>query len=181
VTPDIEVRLLSVIKAIEQIIMPAIDPANPMAREQAAIAIGHLRVIRGQSAYLADYQLLCLEEMVQLGQELVAAARGGPATMAAISALRSAIRANASSAPPLSALAARRDAIATAVDHLINASAIDGSDVFLQESERIVVRHGSKQADRDRAWFKATGLDPDAATLPTPVQLLANSTEPFKS
>ena len=73
-TPDIDVRLQSVIKAIEQVILPALDPHNPLAREQAALAIGHLHMIRGQLPYMADYMAICLADIVKLGGDLLVVA-----------------------------------------------------------------------------------------------------------
>ena len=173
-TPDIDVRLQSVIKAIEQVILPALDPNNPLAREQAALAIGHLHMIRGQWPYMADYMAVCLADIVKLGADLLKVADGGLATRDAASALKSTLdQAGKEKGGPTTAIAQRRDAIAVAVDDLINASAVDGSQSFRDSSENIVLDYGIHQTSRDRAWFKASGLDPDCAKLPSHSDLLA--------
>ena len=171
-TPDIEVRLLSVIKSLEEIIIPALDPSQSLAQEQAATALLHLKVIRGQSAYVADYLTLCLDETALLGRELVAIAAGGPETRAAAIELDQAIRSATAPDQKLYTLAQRRDGIAAAIDTLIDASARDGSPPFLQSSLELILHHGYTEATRDRAWFKAAGLDPDAAILPAPAELV---------
>ena len=174
-TPDIDVRLQSVIKAIEQVILPALDPHNPLAREQAALAIGHLHMIRGQLPYMADYMAICLADIVKLGGDLLVVADGGMNTRDAAAALKSTLnQIREEKGGPTTAISQRRDTIAVAVDDLINASAIDGSKSFRDLSENIVLDYGIHQTSRDRAWFKASGLDPDCAKLPSHADLVAS-------
>jgi hypothetical protein len=170
VTPDFDVRLQSVIKALEQVILPAVDPANPLALEQAALAIGHLHMMRGQLPYLSDYVNLCRDEIARLGESLTAIAAGGAETLAAAVALAQALRGAADPALPP---AQGRELIAQAVDALIRASGVDGSETFRDESENLVLDYGIRQTSRDRAWFKASGLDPDCAKLPSAAEILS--------
>ena len=155
-------------------ILPAVDPHNPLAREQAALAIGHLHIIRGQWPYMADYIARCLADIVKLGQDLLQVTNGGPATLDAAMALKAALaEATHAKDGPSTTISQQRDAIAVAVDALINASAVDGSTAFRDSSENIVLDYGIHQTSRDRAWFKASGLDPDCAKLPSHAELLA--------
>jgi len=173
-SPDIDVRLQSVIKALEQVILPAVDPNNPLAREQAALAIGHLYMIRGQWPYMADYAAICLADIVKLGGDLLKVADGGMNTRNAASAVKSTLdQVSNEQGGHTTAISQRRDAIAVAVDDLINASAIDGSKSFRDSSENIVLDYGIYQTSRDRAWFKASGLDPDCANLPSHAELVS--------
>ncbi|MET0984171.1 MAG: hypothetical protein ABW034_02080 [Steroidobacteraceae bacterium] len=172
-TPDIDVRLQSVIKAIEQVILPAVDPNNPLAREQATVAIGHLQMIRGQWQYLTDYVAGCLLDLTRLGFALIGAADGGARTVAAAAALDSHLStADSAQHEPSYTLSRRRETIAVRIDDLIKASAVDGSAKFREECEDLVLDYGVRQTERDRAWYKASGLDPDYANLPAPAELV---------
>ena len=123
---------------------------------------------------MADYMTTCLFDMVKLGQDLLKVADGGLATRDAASGLKSILaKAGKEKDGPTTAISQRRDAIAVAVDDLINASAVDGSMSFRDLSENIVLDYGIHQTSRDRAWFKASGLDPDCAKLPSPAELVA--------
>lgn len=173
-TPDFDVRLQSVIKAIEQVILPAVDPANPLAREQASLAIGHLYMMRGQLPFLSDYETLCRDEIARLGERLVAIAAGGAETQAATAALEDVLDPDRGSGSDATlSLGKRRQRIAEAIDALIRASVVDGSKIFRDVSENLVLDYGICQTARDRAWFKASGLDPDCATLPSAAEILA--------
>lgn len=173
-TPDIDVRLQSVVKAIEQVVLPAVDPSNPLAREQAAVAIGHLQMIRAQWQYLTDYVAICLVTLTRLGADLVHAADGGAQTVAAAAALDRELRGiDSARSEPTHTLSRRREAIAIRIDDLIKASAVDGAQAFRSVAEDLVLDYGLRQTARDRAWYKASGLDPDYATLPSPSELVS--------
>lgn len=168
-TPDPDIRLLSIIKALEEVIIPALDPGNPLAGEQAATALRHLHMLRGQLPYLASYTSLCLADMAELGRALAQTAAGGPATLLAAAVLRAALEAPMA---PGHEVQARRDEIGRAVDGLIDAGAEDGSTAFRDATARLVLAYGRRQAWRDRAWYAAAGLDPEPGALP-PLAALA--------
>ena len=160
--------------ALREVILPALDPNNPLAREQAALAIGHLHMIRGQWPYMADYMASCLADIILLGDDLLKIADGGMNTRDAAAALKSTLdQIRKEKSGPTTSVTQRRDAVAVAIDALINASAVDGSKSFRDLSENIVLDYGIHQTSRDRAWFKASGLDPDCAKLPSHAELVA--------
>jgi hypothetical protein len=177
-TPDLGTRLGTVITALRQVVIPALPADEVLAVEQAMLCIGQLGVLSEQYRYEADYEALCLAEMTGLAGTLLADADGGPATTAAAAELR-AVLDRADAAPgliPASLTYRRRNAIAAAVDLLLQASAQDGTTEFLADSQRAVVEHGVRQAGRDRAWFRACGMDPDAGTLPGIPEMLEAGT-----
>lgn len=52
-TPDFGIRLHSLARSLEHVILPALDASNSLAREQLAIALGHLAVLQQQWQYQA--------------------------------------------------------------------------------------------------------------------------------
>jgi hypothetical protein len=173
-TPDLGTRLDTVITALRQVVIPALPADEVLAREQASLCIGQLSVLAQQYRHVADYEALCLEEMSSLAATLLADAAGGPATTRAAGELRTCLEQGETKAGPVPTTPThqRRNAIAARIDELLRAAGSDGTEGFRVMSETVVVEHGARQAGRDRAWFRACGMDPDAATLPTIPEML---------
>lgn len=162
--PSIELRLATMVRALEEVILPAIAPGNDLAREQAQLLIAHLALVGKHWQRAHRYDALTLEAMRTASAALVAAADGGARTGDAAAALASCLHAVPDGTVDA---AARRAALAAAVDTLVTASAIDGSAGFRAALFNIIVAHGRAQAARDRAWFADSGMDPESATLDT--------------
>jgi hypothetical protein len=173
-TPSMGTRLATIARALEQVIVPALPPDQVLAREQATLAIVQLTTLGEQYRYLAEYESGCLADMSVLADELLAAAEGGSATTAAAKALRLILdEAGATTSP--STAQERRNTIASGIDSLVRAGAEDGDPRFRTTQHRLIVDHGSRQAIRDRAWFRGHGTDPDATTLPTIPELIGGA------
>jgi hypothetical protein len=172
-TPDIGMRLDTIARALQQVVIPALPADQVLAIEQATLSLAHLGIIGEQLSYVADYEAAGLADMTGLAEQLVAASAGGPETQAATEALRD-VLARAGASPDDAAATAkdRRNALAAAIDSVIRASGLDGDAEFVAASQRLVLEHGTRQSFRDRAWFRASGLDPDRAALPSIPELL---------
>lgn len=175
-TPDPATRLSSVARALEQVVLPALPADETLAQEQARLCLGHVAMLIGQYRHLADYDALCLTAMVELATRLAEQAAGGPHTESAATDLRRAVSSASDPGDTAAGAAAdartRRNAVAGAVDDLLRASAEDGTDAFRSVSHELVLDHGTRQSYRDRVWFRASGLDPEQATLPDIPELL---------
>ena len=77
-TPSIELRIQTMIKAMSEVILPAIEPGNDLAREQGQLMIAQLGLIARQWDKAQSYDTLCLRELVGLARTLAAGAAGGP-------------------------------------------------------------------------------------------------------
>ena len=186
-TPDLGTRLDTVATALQYVIIPALPDDEVLALEQATLCIAQVNVAREQYQHLADYETLCFADLAAVAGDMVTAADGGPKTTTAAAALRQVISgvdgptpeapspAGALTGPAKSATQRRRNAVAAAIDVLLRAGAVDGTVEFRTSSQRLIVAHGARQCTRDRAWFRSCGMDPEAATLPTIPELLAES------
>ena len=83
-TPDIDLRIASMVRAMEDVVRPAIDPLNSLAAEQAALIVGHLRLLAIQWNKAESYARTCLADLDATLDGLVPS--GGPATRAAAAA-----------------------------------------------------------------------------------------------
>jgi hypothetical protein len=158
--PSIELRLRSLMRAVSEVILPAIDPANSLAQEQTRLLLGHLHAISLQLGHEAALVEKDDEAARQLACALLASADGGTHTSAAQAVLAFAVN-------------GERHGLLEAIDAFVLASGVDGSETCRASSQRLVLDAGRAAAWRGRAWFRAMGFEPDPAALPDIPTLLA--------
>lgn len=81
-TPTIADRLDSMIQAMTDIMLPAVDPGEILAREQAGLVIAHLRMIQTQLPLADRFETVELDAAIALGRDLLPLAKGGALTVA---------------------------------------------------------------------------------------------------
>lgn len=153
-TPAIDLRITSMIRAMEDVVRPAIDPLDSLAREQAALVVGHLRLLAIQWSKADRYARVCLADLETALEGLEPS--GGPATRAAaadLAQVRSQARAQESDAE------AHYKAVMRATDSLVRAAARDGEGPFRDALGKAVLGFSTRQSLRDRSWFAASGFD----------------------
>jgi hypothetical protein len=157
--PSLDVRLSAMIKVLETIVIPALETG--MARDQAMLVVGHLRVIRGQADFAQRYEELELCALRKLARGLLTILEGGAATRLAGAAVEAAIAVSHSSDPVLTRQ--RLSTTNAALEELVRAAARDGSADFVAETRGRVLQHARTQSLRDRRWFGGMGFDGEAA------------------
>ena len=85
--PSIELRLKTMAKAVQEVILPAIAAGNDLAREQAQLLIAHLALISQHWRHAHTYDALTLDAIKELAERLVVAAQGGEQTANASAAV----------------------------------------------------------------------------------------------
>jgi len=160
VLPSIDLRIANLIKALEQVIVPALPAGERLARDQAMLVIGHLSMIRQQWQLALRFEVVALEGLVGLAGTL-AEVLGEQA--------RTRLREAASAADQTdrSNLAAVEEAY-TRLGTVIDAEIIgaDHAAPLCQAAMDAILDFGERQARRERTWFKSNSLDPDRAELP---------------
>jgi len=174
--PSIELRLQTMVKAMADVILPAIAPENALAREQAQLMTAQLRMIAKQWPRAAEYDALELRDIAALAERLCARVTGGAETRGAAEALAALLRRR--EAEPTSAVREGRAAIANAIDALIRASVVDGDEAFRRMSSDAILEYSGLQAWRGRAWFAGCGMDPERALFPEIDDVLAQAATP---
>ena len=177
-TPSIELRIQTMIKAMAEIILPAIGPGNDLDREQGQLMIAQLGLIARQWDKALAYDSLCLREMVCLARTLCEQAAGGSQTTAAAAALSATLQSQAPGGELPTTLATIKEvraALAAGGDQLVQATEVDSSEAFHAASAKIILDYATLQVWRDRVWFAEAGMDPERAELPTIEQMLAQA------
>lgn len=158
------------LRSLRETIIPAIDPEDPLALEQAHALTRHLEVLAMQHDKLYHFELAELRHYFRMTCELKGKAAGGQATRGAVSdALQILERTR-----PLAAVipSAQQDivdlvrSLKIAANALVAAAYADGTPEFRHEAERLVHLWSAKQIERERVWAQATGFDLFAAEMP---------------
>lgn len=168
--PSIELRLATMVRALEEVIVPAIAPGNDLAREQAQLLIAHLGLLGQHWQRAHRYDDLSCVAMLALAHRLATAAAGGTQTVAAAAALSAVIQ---SHDIDMQDSAARQASLAAAIDGLVSACGLDGAPAFRALLFSAIADHGAAQAERDRVWFAGCGMDPDSASFASIDEMLA--------
>lgn len=153
----------SVIKSLRDVVVPSVNPADPIAREQLGLAIDFLEFLRArmdlavpqleyeldQNAQLARSVLAIVD--AKLGHELALAVRAGEAANRA----------------PCSADDLRRASkeIAEALDALVRKLGPETSELRTRV-ERAVIAGSAELIAFERSWYEPLAVDVDVGTLP---------------
>jgi len=160
VLPSIDLRIANMIKALEQVILPALPKRERLARDQAALVIGHLKLVSGQWKAALRFELVTLDDLIGLANNLAGILQGE-------------IGARLREAAVVAGKADRADVLAveaafTALGKVVDAAIVGGPDAapLPRAATDAILNYGARQAWRERIWFKGNGLDPDKAELP---------------
>ncbi|EQB10754.1 MULTISPECIES: hypothetical protein [Sphingobium] len=167
--PNIDLRIANMIKALEQVILPALPREQRQARDQAMLVAGHLRMMGDQWKSALLYEQVSLDDLAGLARELLSDA---PASVA--SRLENALAAaQACDRVSITALEQANIDLGNAVDAFI----LGGDDhaPLSQAVTDAVLAYGLRHARRERTWFKANRLDPDRDDLPAIEEIFAGA------
>jgi hypothetical protein len=173
--PDIQIQ--SILKAMTDVVLPALDPNNQIAQEQARLCMGLLNVMAQQLPLQFRFDCDELTRLVALAkqmQPLPELARVSDATRQKLAeqtlqADNVLARAKAEPAEVLNAVRSLR-ALTGAV---VQEACAQGDGSATAELERAVFDMSRQQLQRDRVWLLAQGWEPDAKALPALETLLA--------
>lgn len=149
-TPSIDIRIATIVRAMEDVVAPAIDPGNSLAREQAALVVGQVRLIAAQWSRSEDYARVCLADLAGVMADLAPA--GGPLTRAAQGGVATALAAEGRAE-------AHYKQLMVAADALVRAADADGEPAFRADLRTRLLDFSARQSMRDRSWFAGSGFD----------------------
>lgn len=154
-TPNIQHRVDSVIRALSDIILPALPETANLANEQARLAIGHLMILKAQIPLAHAFEEEEARDARALGEAVLKVAHGGDATQSAAAALRGGLARERDAG----GAAAEAQSINAAVVDVLNALAQDGAEASIKQATAITIEHEASRAMKDRKWFAAMGFD----------------------
>jgi hypothetical protein len=159
-TPDIDVQLGAVLRALKGTVLQALDPQNSSAQEQLRVSISTLELIRTQRPYEVRVAREELRAAIALANSAYEVTRDSHLTDATEQANDLLSRSEFDS----SQLNASKAELLRLVSALVN----DPKAVWRAELARTVVLGSSAQLNLARTWFLNAGFEPvqaDVATL----------------
>ncbi len=153
--PSIDDRLASIVRAMNDIVLPVLPAEESLARDLVQLTISHLQILRTQVDEAQSYEQEELADARALGIALLEKGEGGKETQAALASLWETIHGKTKDERPRQA----RVAIHHAIDAVIRKAAIDGSTGFQKQLSTLVIDMQSVRAMKDRKWFAPMGFD----------------------
>lgn len=158
--PNIDVRLKNIVKAVQEVIAPALPADEKLAQEQCRLIVGHIGMLQGQWKQAVRYEGGSFRLIRDLAESLVPHVDPQQADI-----LRRALAETAAvDELDIDALNAGICTIGHAVDKVILGE--DGKKPLTRAAWDVILDYGEKDALRSRVWFQGNGIDPDRANLP---------------
>jgi len=172
-----QIQLQAVIKALGDVVLPAIDPDNRLALEQGKLAIGLLTLLAQQLSVQFAFDCDELARLIATSRELANAAQGGAGTQAAVAALDEATLAagrtlDAARSSPADVEAAVR-AMRAATGALVTEVHRDGDAASQAAVQTAVLAMSKQQLLRERSMLLMQGWEPDPKAVPPLADLRA--------
>jgi hypothetical protein len=171
-----EIQIASMIKAMKDVVIPAIDPANKLAVEQSQLIIGLLSLLSIQLPLQYRFDRDELARLLDCAKGLQGVPAGDPAVKPALERLRNS---GAAAAAVLEQCRVEPDSLTASVREMRAAigalvKAVAGTkDLAAQLGiERIVLAMSKDQLIRDRSLVKMQGWEPHPAAVPDIATLL---------
>lgn len=172
-----DIQIKSILKAMNDVVLPAVDPNNKLAQEQARLCMGLLGLMAKQLPLQYRFDCDELARLSAYAAELQKLAKGGQETTAALSTLQQqAGKAEAllerSRVSPQEVLDAVRG-LREATGSLITSVYRDGDSGAQDRVQRATLAMSKEQLLRDRSWVLAQGWEADPKAIPPIEELLA--------
>ncbi|MGQ0696776.1 MAG: hypothetical protein ACT4PZ_00905 [Panacagrimonas sp.] len=161
-TPSIPYRIDSLIQAMCDIVLPAMEADKSLAREQAQLIVAHLHLLKRQLPQAEAFDQLELQAAASLARQLLELESDNTALNACRQALDSTLieptrHANA------------QDAIRQidgAVENFVRALRVHAARPAIDAMTTMVLAHARERSLRNRIWFSSNGFDSERDGLP---------------
>jgi hypothetical protein len=165
------------IKAMTDVVLPAVDTQNKLAQEQAKLIVGMLNIMAQRLPLSFRYDRDELSRYLALADTVRDLAKGGEETSHAANALHASIDAgedvlNRARAEPSELEAALVD-LRGKIGALTKVIAIDGDPNCRKNFDRAILAASHEQVQRERAWLITQGWEANPTAIP-PIETLLN-------
>jgi len=157
--PNIDVQLQAVLKALRDVVTPAIDPSNPLAREQLHLSITTLDMVRSRIPLVHACARRELSNALAMAHEVRDAGAEELRNCEDIVKARAALLDPVADACQLDAV---RIALLGVVADIVASRADDHSRLAI---ERAIIRHTRSQTNLARAWCEPAGFEINQGAL----------------
>ncbi|MGQ0697282.1 MAG: hypothetical protein ACT4PZ_03455 [Panacagrimonas sp.] len=172
-----QLQIQTVIKAMMEDVIPALDQTNQLAMQSAQLTIGTLALISQHLPLEYRYDCDELARLLDTAKTLREQAEGGEQTSAALAALGSAGLVGAdvlrrARAEPTEIVEAVRQ-LRSATAQTVRAVYAEAPEATQAAVEKTVLAMSKEQLLRDRSWLLMQGWEPDPKAVPAIDTLLA--------
>ena len=167
-------RLQTMIRAMEEVVIPAMDSGQPLAAEQANLVVMHMKVLQGQADNEFRFQLAELRHfkaLVEALESIVPLQDGDPGDPGDLKArietlLEMASPSESAGLPIPSQVCALIDELRQASEELLRL-ALESRDAKLSDAAALkVLEYAEIQIQRDRVFAGPAGFDFGLDSLP---------------
>lgn len=169
--PTHALRFQSMLRAMTEVVIPALDPSQRLALDQANIVAGNLRILIEQAGHCGDYDRTELREYRQLALALLELWRDETATPAATAHAGSLGLPAPEGEQALGELLLQTK---QTVDELLKLALASQQPQIRQRAAALALQQAALQLTRERVWFAASGFELDRTTLPSIDDVLTN-------
>ena len=178
--PEISTNIGSMIRAMEQVVIPAIDGNDQLAREQSYLIMIYLRLLTDQHQHIFHFRLQEIREYHALVTDILRVSKSTDGE--AVQRQAEARHVLDTAAPLLNLALPSYDALADTARELresadeLTRAAMDennGCEDVRTSLADILLKQANCEALRERAWVSALGYDPDPMALPPLSELLS--------
>lgn len=163
-------QIQTVIKALVDVVLPAVDPNNKLAQEQGKLAVGMLHLVAQRQPLMYRYDCDELSRLLSLADTLQEQAKNLPGTGDALHALAGSAEAGSdvldrARAEPSELEAANvdlREKVGALITEMYAGNDLDQ----LKHISATVMSHANEQLLRERAWLIGQGWEADPQALP---------------
>lgn len=153
-TPSVDERLASIIRALTEVVLPHLPPDASLAQEQVQLSVGHLQILRAQFDATPAFEREELDDNRALAAALVAAITGGAATNAATASLNESVISSDGSD-----VRGELREINQGIEALVKAVSQDGAAGTKASLSALILEHEKGRVLKDRRWFLPFGFD----------------------
>jgi conjugal transfer/entry exclusion protein len=173
-----EIQIKSVLKAMSDVVLPALDPSNQLAQEQARLCMGLLSLLSTQMPLQYRFDCDELRRLRAMGERLLPLADPRVVEASTLQTLAQAIRTAAdvldrAKAEPAELVESVRS-LRAITGALVQQACASGTGADTKALERVVLDSSAEQLLRDRAWLLPQGWEPDPASFPPIDTLIAS-------
>jgi|SRR6516165_2026209 hypothetical protein len=163
--PNFNTRFENAVKALEQVILPAIPNEQSLAREQTLLLINHLQLIGIQWKPAVKFELTSYNRLCELARAMLES-KDSNVTQEIGKALQSALNDRERlDQNDLDEIERAKSELGLLIDRVISGS--ESSKPLGPTITEAILDYGARQAWCDRVWFSSTKLDPENHELPT--------------
>jgi hypothetical protein len=173
-----EIQIKSVLKAMTDVVLPALDPANQLAQEQIRLCMGLLDLLSRQMPLQFRFDCDELARLQAMGEQLLPLADSQAVDARTLEALGEAVRVSGdvlarAKADPAEVVEAVRT-LRAATGAVVQQACAAGMPSDTRRLERIVLDSSREQLLRDRTWLLAQGWESDPTSF-APIETLIAS------